>query len=223
MLRPEPLYARAEALLRGRIADGRWPPGMALPAEPALAAELGVSQGTLRRALAALERARLIRKVQGKGSEVAMHSSERALFHFFRVRDAKGRAATPTSIVTRIARGGATLRLTRIRLLGGRAVILERIALPAARFAGFALPLRAELPDELYVHYQRHHGVTVARAAEALSAVAADAAAARALGVAPGAALLRVERHAFDACGAAVEHRVSLLDTRAHRYAVSLD
>jgi GntR family transcriptional regulator len=223
MLTPGPLYAQAEALLRARIADGTWLPGMALPAEPVLAAELGVSQGTLRRALAALERARLIEKLQGKGSVVATHTSERALFHFFRLRDAKGRAITPTSIVTRIMRDARSVRIARLRLLAGRAVIFERITLPAARFAGFSLPLRRELPDELYVHYQRHHGVTVARADESLSAIAADATAARALDVAPGAPLLRVDRIAFDAGGAAVERRVSLIDTRAHHYSINLD
>jgi len=223
MLRPGPLYAQAESLLRARIADGTWPPGMALPAEPVLAAELGVSQGTLRRALAALERARLIEKLQGKGSVVATHTSERALFHFFRLRDAKGRAITPTSIVTRIMRDARSVRIARLRLLDGRAVIFERITLPAARFAGFALPLRRELPDELYVHYQRHHGVTVARAEESLGAIAADAAAARALDVPPGTPLLRVDRTAFDAGGVAVEQRVSWIDTRAHHYRISLD
>lgn len=223
MLRPGPLYAQAESLLRARIADGTWPPGTALPAEPALAAELGVSQGTLRRALAALERARLIEKLQGKGSAVTTHSSERALFHFFRLRDAQGCAITPTSVVTRIARDARAVRITRVRLLGGRAVIFERITLPAPRLAGFSLPLNRELPDELYVYYQRRHGVTVARAEESLGAIAADNAAARALDVAPGTPLLRVDRTAFDAGGAAVEQRVSWIDTRAHRYRISLD
>ena len=50
-----PLYARAEAELRARIARGEWKPGEVLPTEPALAAQLGISQGTLRRALGGLE------------------------------------------------------------------------------------------------------------------------------------------------------------------------
>ncbi len=223
MLRPGPLYAQAESLLRARIADGAWAPGMALPAEPVLAAELGVSQGTLRRALAALERARLIEKVQGKGSVVATHSSERARFHFFKLRDATGRAITPTSVVTRITRDARAVRIARLRLLEGRAVIVERITLPAARFVGFTVPLNRELPDELYVHYQRHHGVTVARAEESLTAIAADSVAAQALDVPVGAPLLSVDRTAFDANGAAVERRISLIDTRAHHYRFSLD
>ncbi|WP_270939335.1 GntR family transcriptional regulator, partial [Falsiroseomonas oryzae] len=38
-----PLYAQTEEVLTQRIADGTWAPGAPIPAEPELAAELGVS------------------------------------------------------------------------------------------------------------------------------------------------------------------------------------
>ena len=44
-----PLYAQAEAILTRRIAEGFWAPGAMIPPEPDLAAELGVSPGTVRR------------------------------------------------------------------------------------------------------------------------------------------------------------------------------
>ena len=65
------LYRQAEARLRARIAAGEWKPGAALPTETALAAEMQVSQGTLRRALAALEEQRVIERRQGVGTFVA--------------------------------------------------------------------------------------------------------------------------------------------------------
>ncbi len=218
----QPLYARAEAVLRERIADGTWPPGMALPAEPSLAEELGVSQGTLRRALAELERSRLIVKVHGKGSVVAVHTSERALFHFFRLRRADGAKAQASSLLTSIEHEGGEIVIERLRLLDGQAVIRERIVLPAERFPGLSLPVNRELETEMYVHYQRAHGVTVAHAEESMGAEIADAETVRILHLPPGTPVLRIDRLAFDLAEQVVERRTSWLDTRAHRYGISL-
>lgn len=233
-----PLYARVERIVTDRIADRTWPPGHMLPSEMELAAELGVSQGTVRRALDALFRRHVIERRQGRGTFVATHTSERALFHFFHLTDLEGGKAVPTSRVLDLGRGAATepeaaalrlrkgaavTRIRRIRLLRGVARVVETIALPATRFRGFALPVGEEMRDELYVHYQAHHGVSVARAEDALGAGLASAADAALLGIAPGAPLLSVERVAFDLAGEPVEWRLSLVDTRALRYRVALE
>eukprot|EP01031_Cornospumella_fuschlensis_P003949 gene3949-4927_t len=44
-------YAALATALKGRIIEGEWPPGSALPAEQMLAEEHGVALGTLRHAL----------------------------------------------------------------------------------------------------------------------------------------------------------------------------
>ncbi|MFC7551838.1 GntR family transcriptional regulator [Pseudoroseomonas wenyumeiae] len=87
-----PLYQQVETVLIDRIASGAWPPGHSLPAEPELAAELGVSQGTVRKALAELERRNLIERRQGRGTTVLRHTGDTARFHFFRLRDLSGTA-----------------------------------------------------------------------------------------------------------------------------------
>lgn len=233
-----PLYARVERIITDRIADRTWPPGHMLPSETELAAELGVSQGTVRRALDALFRRHVVERRQGRGTFVATHTSERALFHFFHLTDLAGGKTAPTSRVLsllrasatedearqlRLRKGAAVIRIGRVRLLRGVARVAETIALPAARFRGFALPVGEEMQDELYVHYQRHHGVSVARAEDALSAATASAEQATLLGLAAGAPLLAVERVAFDLANQPVEWRVSLVDTRALRYRVALE
>ncbi|MFT8244291.1 GntR family transcriptional regulator [Roseomonas sp. BN140053] len=233
-----PLYAQVEAILTGRIVGGDWPPGHALPAEPELAQELGVSHGTVRKALAALEARRLIERRQGKGTFVAQHTSEQARDHFFRVRDLEGREANPTSLVLSLHTDAATPaeaaafalpaeaavhRLRRLRLQDGQPFLVEEITLPAAIFPGFTLALGRELPDELYVLYQRRHGVTVVRTRESLSALPAGAAEADLLGVPPGTALLAVERRTWDAAGRVVEQRLSQLNTARFRYVMELD
>jgi GntR family transcriptional regulator len=107
--------------------------------------------------------------------------------------------------------------------LAGEPVILERILLPASRFPGFALPLLQEMEDELYVLYQRDHGVTIGRAEERLGAIAANETQAAKLRLWPGAPLLEIDRVAYDLADRPVERRVTLLDTRLHRYHATLD
>ena len=233
-----PLYAQTEAILVRRIAEGIWAPGAMIPAEGELATELGVSPGTVRKALGGLERRRLILRRQGRGTFVASHTSERALFHFFRIVALDGTRTAPTSHVLdcrtgpataeeaallALAPGDAVHRVKRGRLIAGAACILERIWLPAARFPGFALPVMREMTDELYVLYQRDHGVTIARAEECLAAIAAPAEDALLLGLRAGTPLLEISRIAYDLVGVPVERRVTLLDTESHRYVANLD
>jgi len=236
-LERQPLYVRAEAELRSRIARGDWKPGQSLPTEPALAADLGISQGTLRRALAALERQRLIERRQGIGTRVAEATSERELFHFFRAESLHRDRVTPTSLnhslevdaatpaerrALRLEKDAPVHRLMRERRIHGAPMIAELIVLPEALFPGFAAPLGEELTDELYVLYQRRFGVTVLRVEEKLQAVAAPPAIARLLGGAEGRPLLRIERLAFDVMDRPVERRRSWLETTRIQYAVEL-
>ncbi|MBX9748662.1 MAG: GntR family transcriptional regulator [Roseococcus sp.] len=232
-----PLYARAEQELRARIAAGEWKPGEALPTEAVLSAQLGISQGTLRRALGVLEAQRLIERRQGIGTYVTEATSERALFHFFRAEALDGGRITPTSRLHRLEQGPAAAdeaqalallhrarvhRLARQRFVAGQAAIVEEITLPEALFPGFSLPIGVELTDELYVHYQRHHGVTVMRVEEKLSAIAAPAEIAKLLGHAPGAPVMHIARIAFDVMDRPVERRLSWIETSALRYAIEL-
>src|SRR3546814_8329352 len=70
-----------------------------------LAEELGVSQGTVRKALDEMPAAHLLVRRQGRGTYVAGHDQEHALFHFFTLPDRHGRALVPENRVLRFARG----------------------------------------------------------------------------------------------------------------------
>ena len=72
-------------LLMKRIGSGGWKPGEMLPSEFQLAAQYNVSQGTVRKALNALEADKLIVRRQGVGASVARHTRDDALLHFFRM------------------------------------------------------------------------------------------------------------------------------------------
>jgi GntR family transcriptional regulator len=228
-----PLYAQVRELMIRRMLRGDWRPGELLPSEGRLAAEFGVSQGTMRKALDEMATQNLVVRQQGRGTFIAEHSQQHALFHFFHIRDESGLKELPTGRVLALKHARADrdqarrlalpprapiITILRLRALRGKPVILERIVLPAALFRGLELTIDGEMPDELYVLYQQRFGVTVARAEEKLRAVAADALDARSLGVARRAPLLEIDRLALALDGNPVEWRLSRCNSAHHHY-----
>jgi GntR family transcriptional regulator len=231
----KPLYQQVKDLLIERLIGGYWKPGNLLPSEFQLAEDLGVSQGTVRKALDEMTASNLLVRRQGRGTYVAEHDQEHALFHFFKLTDRQGRPLVPQSRVLKIARGPAkaaetgrldiapgedVIRITRVRSLGERPAIFERIALPAALFPG--LDARSDLPNTLYTLFARDYGVTIGKAEERLSAVPAGAEAARHLNLDRAAPLLAIDRIALALDNHPVEWRLSLCDTRDQVYSVTL-
>jgi GntR family transcriptional regulator len=83
----QPLYKQVYDLLTARLVEGYWKPSQLLPSEMMLAEELGVSQGTVRKALNQMVAEKMLQRQQGKGTFVAEHTQESDLFRFFRLRD----------------------------------------------------------------------------------------------------------------------------------------
>lgn len=231
----KPLYQQVKDLLIERLIGGYWKPGDLLPSEMQLAEELGVSQGTVRKALDEMTAGNLLVRRQGRGTYVAEHDQEHALFHFFKMTGRAGEPLVPESRVLRISQGRArsaevarlligadaeVIRITRVRTVAGRPAIFERIVLPSALFPD--LHGKRDLPNTLYTLFARDYGITIARAEERLSAVAAEADAARHLGLEVGAPLLNIDRIALGLNGRPVEWRISLCDTRDQVYSVTL-
>lgn len=67
---PQPEYRQVAALIRKAIAQGEYPPGSQLPAEPELAGLLGTTRATVNRALVVLRSEGLIRPERGRGTTV---------------------------------------------------------------------------------------------------------------------------------------------------------
>jgi GntR family transcriptional regulator len=230
-----PLYGQVREVLVSRLIDGSWPPGMLLPSEMQLAAELGVSQGTVRKALDAMAADNLLIRQQGRGTFVAEPEDGRMLFQFFRLGSDDGRRGLPDSTVIAVRRtGGHTeecerlalapgsdiWRIDRTRQMDGRTLIVERITLPADRFAG--LDEVDPIPNNVYALYSQRFGQTIARAGEELKAVAASADDTRHLGCPAGTPLLQINRIGYGLDDAPVEWRVSRCLTDGFHYSVSL-
>jgi GntR family transcriptional regulator len=233
--RYRPLYQQVYDFLVKQIAAGEWGPGESLPSEQALAGRLHVSQGTVRKALDALAADSLIDRRQGKGTYVAEHTQERALFRFFRMARPGGGRTVPTSSgdtlrrraaraadLTRLALepGAEVYEVNRVRLIDGEPMVLEKIVLPVALFPG--LERHHPLPNALYALYQREYGVNIMSAEEELRADAARRDDCRRLKLEPGAPLLQIDRVALSLEGVRVEWRASRCDTSRYVYAVTL-
>jgi GntR family transcriptional regulator len=230
----QPLYLHIKGLMERALEAGEWGPGAAIPAEVALAARFGVSQGTVRKAIGALANENLLVRKQGKGTFVATHTEERASnFRFLRVRRNDGQAEYPGNrlVDLRRARAGAEIArclgirvgdgvfvLRRVLDLAGHPAVLDDITLPAALFAGLTRARYAAYPGSMYGFFEQVFGVRMLRAEERLTAVAADVASAGLLGVEPGTPLLAVDRVSFTYGDRPVEVRRGLCATRHAHY-----
>lgn len=228
-----PLYLQVKDRLIAGISNGDWRPGDVLPSEIALAQLFDVSQGTVRKALDELAAANLVVRRQGKGTYVASHTPQRALFHFFHLTDEGGRKRLPTSRVVGVKRRRANrfeiselqlgpqarvIEIERVRELDDRPAIWEQISMPASLFGDLDRLDPKDLPNTLYLLYEEKYGILVARARERLRAVSAKKREAELLNVAIGSPLLQIERLALALDGRPVEMRLSRCDTRDYHY-----
>lgn len=224
-----PLYRQVRDVLVKRIADGVWQTGQILPSEPEIAQDLGVSAGTVRKALDEMTAENLVVRRQGRGTFVAKHDDARILFQFFKLTPDSGAREFPESRVLAVevaadSQAAALLglkpkarivRIDRARSLSGETCVVERIFLPAALFPGIE---RQDLPNNLDEYYAAGFGVTIGRASERLKAVPASADEAGVLGVPAGHPLLQIDRVAFALDGRRAEWRVWLCRTDSLHY-----
>lgn len=228
-----PLYKQVRDALVKRIADGVWQPGQLLPSEPDIALNLGVSAGTVRKALDEMTADNLVVRRQGRGTYVAKHDEARILFQFFKLVPDSGDRHFPESRVLRVElchkaeaaerlglpATAQLLTLDRVRLLGGAVCVFERIFLPSAFFPNLET---REIPNNLYELYATEFGVTIGEASEHLKAVAATANEAQYLQVEVGDPLLRIDRLAFSIDKRRVEWRISICRTDKIHYVSDL-
>ena len=225
-----PLYLQVKDMLIERILAGTWQPGAAIPNEIELSRELGISVGTVRKALDEMEGERLISRRQGRGTFVIDQTSDECAIRFSNIRDPDGTriagsvqsseiiaaAASEAEARTLYLRGGdPVFRLHRVRVHEDRPFMIEDSTIPQARFLGLAQ--ESEIPSSIVVLAHRY-GVLLARAEEKISVVAADHAAAAALKIAEGTPLLKLDCVVYAIDGRPIEWRVARCDLRDMYY-----
>ena len=120
-----PLYLQIIELLVAKISNGEWLPGELIPSEIRLAEDIGVSQGTVRKAITELVETNVLVRKQGKGTFVANHDDDRALFHFFHISDNYGNKVLPDSKILNCKQKKATRTEAAILQLENDAEVLK--------------------------------------------------------------------------------------------------
>lgn len=228
-----PLYLQVSEILRQRIIDAKWPVGQPIPNEDDLAREVGVSKGTLRKALELLEDDHLIVRRQGRGTFVAQTSIDAELDRFSnllcgdrKLRDhATTVTARPGPLTTeeaqalRLSPGEPVHRYFRLFRIARKATIAETLTLPRAQFLDFSDKTDLSAPL-LFSVYRLHHDVSVASATESVSAYVSDAALSQQMGIAEKTPLLRIERIALSTLNVPVELSVRYIQLEQAKYTV---
>ncbi len=227
------LYMQIKELFTARIGSGEWLPGSIIPSEINLAQELGVSQGTVRKAITELVESNVLTRRQGRGTFVSNHDTDRALFHFFHITDNKGHKVLPDSRLLycrskpasrressklQLANGTRIIKIERVRNFSAQPTMVETITLPAEPFDDLGREGNPDLPNTLYELYEKQYGITIHSADEHLRAVAASKHDAKLLNLDVGTPLLEIERVAMTLDKSPVELRISRCSTRNHHY-----
>lgn len=216
-----PLYLQVKDMLIQRIASGAWKPGAAIPNEIELSRELGISVGTVRKALDEMEGEQLISRRQGRGTFVIDQTSNEQALRFSRIRDTHGvkfagrtrsskvLAASASDAEARhlnLRSGDPVYRLSRIREHDDVPFMIEECTVSRSRFP--SLDEEADVPPSIVVLAHRY-GVLLARAEERIGVASATGDIALNLDVADGTPLLTLDCVVYAIDGRPVEWRTA--------------
>jgi GntR family transcriptional regulator len=215
----EPLYQQVCAHLERQIATGKWKPNAALPSESDLAWQLGVSTGTVRKALDRLVADRLVVRRQGRGTFVIDHALPEAASRFERLRQRNGKrvacraqllqksSGNPTPIERdqlQICADEPVVRTRRLWYTPIRPLMLEETCLATSRLPGLKPD---EVGDWSITALAQQHGVYLIRALEKVRLEPASHESAALLKIRPETILLRLDRIISSTHDAPIEWR----------------
>jgi GntR family transcriptional regulator len=231
---PTPLYLRVQSLIREAIGAGQLAAGDALPAERELAAELGVSRVTVRKAIAGLVESGLLLQRRGSGTYIAptrprVEQPLSRLTSFTEDMLSRGMVPTVRSLDKSISfpspeeamvfgskLGDRVVRLKRLRLADGVPMAIELAVVPQ-----IFLPDPDLVDLSLYAAFEKL-GLRPVRALQRLAAANLMDTEAVLLGVPLNTAALRIERIAYLADGRAIEFTKSFYRGDAYDFVAEL-
>ncbi|MFE0677745.1 GntR family transcriptional regulator [Streptomyces sp. NPDC058867] len=224
---PVPLYHQLARQLEAAIGGGELTPGHLLGNEIDLSTRLGLSRPTVRQAIQSLVDKGLLIRRRGVGTQVVHSQVRRPLELSSLYDDLEAAGQGPTTRVVRnetvpadarvaaalgLAEGTEVVLLERLRHTHDRPVALLCNHLPA----GLLDSDTARLEETGLYRMMRSAGITLHSAHQRVGARSATAGEAARLDEPPGAALLTMERTAYDDTGRAVEYGTHVY--RASRY-----
>lgn len=211
---PTPLYFQLYSVLKALILDGTLPFGQRMPTEEQLAGAFSVSRITAKRAMDELAAEELVERKRGKGTHIIYRYSPRPvkapLTGMLEEIESMARNSHAEVLECKmlqppqeirdeleLAPGQSALHLVRIREREGR-----RFGYYVSWTAGVKLPRSPRIFEKTpRLSYFRDNGLELTHVTQTISAVAADADAAQALGVTAGAPLLSLVRRSYNKQG----------------------
>lgn len=225
-----PLYVQTAEMLIREIAAGRLLEGERLPPERSMAADLGLSVGTLRKSLADLTERGYLDRRQGSGNYIRRPSEQGSVYAFLRIELAEG-GGLPTAEILSVDRltkpadlpefgtSDQGHRIRRFRRLGGVPAAVEEIWLDAA----YAEALRREdLSESLYLFYRRKLGLWIDRAEDRVGVGAVPDWTVPAFPLPAGAVCGFIERTSWARDGTSAEFSRTWFDHRRVRHITRL-
>ncbi|MDR2565411.1 MAG: GntR family transcriptional regulator [Bifidobacteriaceae bacterium] len=218
---PTPVYRQVAGALQAKIESGAWPVHYRLRTEPELAAALGVSRGTLRKAIEVLIAEGRLTTVRGRGTFVTSPAIETPITSRFATLSEElarqGRPFTSRVVDRQIGPAPAPIAAL-LDVPGGEAVFrLERVRTDAqgpiaclVNYVRAALAPGIEEVDftsrRLFDYLEVDCGLPIAYGQRTITAIAAPDLVADRLGTAPGAPILYLEQVTYLADGRPVEY-----------------
>ncbi len=208
-----------------------------MPSENVLADQYSLAPGTIRQAVTQLVSEGVLERFQGKGTFVRRPSFDQSLFRFFRFLGRPGERVVPEGRILRRAvesapqnirdrlemdEDASAICISRLRLLSGQPVLLEKIWLSFEEFAPIMQITDPQLGPLLYPIYDELCGRTVASAEEELMVDTADEETAEILSINPGDPVVVIERLAKGFDGTPLEWRRSVGRADEFRYQIEI-
>jgi GntR family transcriptional regulator len=225
-------YRQLDQLLR----EGRYPVGSRLPAERAMARQLGISRATLRQALGALAEGGRVEAAPGSGWYVRgtmLSEGPKGFISFTAAASERGLVASARILVQRVR--SATLEeadalglpptaplldLERLRCLDGVPICVSYDRLPVARVAAL---VDVDLTDRsLTMELAQRCDLVATRCDYEVEAVASDVRLAGLLGIEPGTPLLVSHEVLHDQRGAPISLGLTSYRGDAFRFRATL-
>jgi GntR family transcriptional regulator len=230
---PVPLYFQVAQQVELSIEAGALPRGTRLPNEIVLAQQLGVSRPTMRKAMEYLVGKGLVVRQRGVGTRVVSPKVRRSLELSSLFDDLAAIGQRPTTQVLSntiedasadvaellgVPKGAPVIAISRLRSAVGQPIARLNNYLSASRVSVTTDALEAQGLYQLL----RRSGVQLHSATQVIGARTAAAAEARMLGENRGAALLTMQRTAYDDHGAVVEYGNHIYSAARYSFHMSL-
>lgn len=226
------LHSQISDWIRAQIASGEWPSNYRLRTEPELAADLGVSRGTLRRALTTLIHEGLLKQIQGRGTFVTSTLIEPAIaqklsslsedFASLGIDVATTviasdllEAPRPVASLLDVVPGQKVLRLVRLRSTPAGAVALLNNYVRTDLAPGIELIDFAK--NSLFGTLEDRYKLRIGSGRRSFTAEEASGEVATALGVAAGSPVQYLEQVTYLEDGRAVEYSDVWINSRMLR------